>query len=470
MRIALMHYHLKTGGVGTVIRQQIDCIKEWAEVLVFTGEPPPATFPAETVHIPGIAYDRMLTLPLDPTRVAKAIYRAIISKWPQGCDLLHIHNPLLAKNSAYLKIIHVLHTFGLKRLLQVHDFAEDGRPEAYFDDTYPHRCAYAVINSRDYGFMRMAGAQKDSLFKLVNMVSPLPQKTGPPALSGHVLYPVRAIRRKNIGEAILLTCFFPDNTPLAITLPPNSPGDLCACDDWRRFATQHNLNVGFEMGLEHQFSDLVHGARFIISTSISEGFGFCFLEPWTAAKMLWGRRLSGICDDFEAVGLQLDHLYDQLAVPLEWIGKAALLQKWRQTMALNSDRFNQPIAADRFYRQFQDTDPNQTIDFGLLDEAFQKKIIRQILNNPADRDTLRQLNPFLKTIANLHNDRMRILHNQEKVLSVYTQSAYSRQLKACYLAAINGQVRHTIDRKTLLEAFLTPANASLLKWSPYAPC
>ena len=37
MKIALMHYHLKTGGVTTVIKQQIRAVRGICETLVLTG-------------------------------------------------------------------------------------------------------------------------------------------------------------------------------------------------------------------------------------------------------------------------------------------------------------------------------------------------------------------------------------------------------------------------------------------------
>jgi hypothetical protein len=36
------------------------------------------------------------------------------------------------------------------------------------------------------------------------------------------LYPVRAIRRKNIGEALLASLFIPKGRTVAVTLPPTT--------------------------------------------------------------------------------------------------------------------------------------------------------------------------------------------------------------------------------------------------------
>ncbi|MBW2100574.1 MAG: glycosyltransferase family 1 protein, partial [Deltaproteobacteria bacterium] len=127
MKIAFINYHLKRGGVTTVLKQQIEALKDECEFLVLTGLLPEAPFPAETTHIPGIAYDREIGHPEPPEQTANAIIKAIYARWPDGCDLLHVHNPTLAKNKNFLKILKLLQKKGIKLFLQIHDFAEDGR-------------------------------------------------------------------------------------------------------------------------------------------------------------------------------------------------------------------------------------------------------------------------------------------------------------------------------------------------------
>lgn len=58
----------------------------------------------------------------------------------------------------------------MKLFLQLHDFAEDGRPLAYFPDEYVPDCHYGVINSRDYSIFLKAGFKKDGLHKIFNIV------------------------------------------------------------------------------------------------------------------------------------------------------------------------------------------------------------------------------------------------------------------------------------------------------------
>ena len=62
-----------------------------------------------------------------------------------------------------------------------------------------------------------------------------------------------------------------------------------------------------------------HGciAQAIVSTSVAEGFGLGFLEPWVFGKSLCGRNLPEITGDFSQHGVRLDNLYDRLELNLD---------------------------------------------------------------------------------------------------------------------------------------------------------
>jgi len=192
---------------------------------------------------------------------------------------------MLAKNINFLKILKALQKRGIRLFLQIHDFAEDGRPLSYFSEEYVSDCHYGVINSRDYNILLKAGLKKQGLHKIFNTIKPIDFNNKKINPGNYVLYPIRAIRRKNIGEAILLSLFFQNNETLTITLPPNSMPDIISYVGWKNFVKENNLDVEFEAGLKKDFSELVLSAKFIITTSITEGFGFSFLEPWTAKKI-----------------------------------------------------------------------------------------------------------------------------------------------------------------------------------------
>jgi len=95
MKIAFLHYHLKPGGVTTVIRQQILAIQNDCEILIITGEKPLTDWGVKTIVIPNIAYDQPEIDSPAPEISAEKISRAITDYWPSGCDVPHVHNPLL---------------------------------------------------------------------------------------------------------------------------------------------------------------------------------------------------------------------------------------------------------------------------------------------------------------------------------------------------------------------------------------
>ena len=295
MKIAFIHYHLKTGGVTTVLNQQLAAVARSNQALVLTGDPAQTRLPADLVHLPELAYSSEYKGTFNAEGVARKILNAICDRFSGPCDVLHIHNPTLAKNSQFLEIIRFLQNKGVNLLLQIHDFAEDGRPLAYFTDEYPADCHYGVINKRDYDILLKAGLTKEGLHLMENTVNVPPLVRQPESDKAMVLYPVRAIRRKNIGEAILLSLFLKQGQNLVITLPPNSPADIKSYRAWKAFAQEQDINVGFDQGLNKEFEDLVLSAESLITTSISEGVGFSFLEPWLFGKLLWVRRLSDIC-------------------------------------------------------------------------------------------------------------------------------------------------------------------------------
>jgi glycosyltransferase involved in cell wall biosynthesis len=465
LKIAFIHYHLKTGGVTTVLKQQVEALRDTCDMLVLTGEIPESSFLCDTVHIPGLGYDRRDQNRSDPEDIAAAITRAIHLKWKGGCDLVHVHNPTLAKNRDFLKILKALQNKKIKLLLQIHDFAEDGRPLVYFsEDEYLQNCHYGVINSRDYDILLESGLKEKGLHKIFNTINPFKLNTIDAAPKNLVLYPIRALRRKNIGEAILISLFFKNNEILAITLPPNSPADLESYEQWKAFVEEKNLNVIFEAGLSHDFSKLVLSSRFLITTSITEGFGFSFLEPWTAKKILWGRKLPEICHDFEKKGVWLDHLYTRLTVPVEWLGKEKLSMTWQAGIRKACSMFDIMIDKTKILTAFEKITANESVDFGLLDEAFQKTVISNVLSDKSNRDRLISLNPFLLDPGNVSDKEALIQNNMNAVLFHYNKTNYRKNLVDIYSRVIKDKVCHKIDKKLLVLKFLTPENFSLLKW------
>ncbi len=466
MKIALLHYHLKPGGVTTVIRHQVEALQEHCSVLVLSGAPPCSPWPVPFRHIPGIGYQSDATAIIDPQKVADEIQQAIRNHWSRGCDLLHVHNPTLAKNRAFLDILKALQKKGTTLFLQIHDFAEDGRPHAYFQNDYPQDCHYGVINSRDYRILLNAGLKPEGLHMVSSPVRPLNTK-GPPSRDNEILYPVRAIRRKNIGEALLLSLYFEESPTLSITLPPNSLADMAAYEGWKYFSERHKMNIRFESGLHNEFEQLVSRARFLLTTSITEGFGYTFLEAWTAGKLVWGRNLADITLDFTRKGVCLEHLYRHLLVPLIWMDHQLFFTRWKNCILENGTSFGLCFEEKDIDHAVKKIINAGLVDFGLLDEFFQKQILHALLAEPSKKDRLAEINPFLKSPANPVSAHELINHNRQKILDTFNVGIYREDLLKTYQAVLHNSVKQRIDKHCLAASFFNLDTFSLLKWGRY---
>jgi hypothetical protein len=466
VKIAFIHFHLKTGGVTTVLHRQIAAIQGPCDLIVLTGDHSSTVLPCEVAGIPELGYDRPGLSPPDPDRVARRVLQVLSDKWPDGCDVLHVHNPILAKNRSFLQIIKRLHQAGVNLFLQIHDFAEDGRPDAYFKEDYPENCHYGVINARDAGILSGAGLDRSGLHLIPNAVDGLTAYPGR-CPEARILYPVRAIRRKNLGEAILLSMFFANGQRLAVTQPPNSPSDAASYRDWVGWVGKKHLSVDFEVGKKKDFGALMASAQSVVTTSITEGFGFTFLEPWTAGKLLWGRRIKGICEDFERRGIRLDSLYDRIDVPLAFIDDKAFRREWHQAVWRAAGCYGKSIADDAINDAFARMIHGQRVDFGLLSETFQRQVLERLIHDPSARADLVALNPWLSHPGEVSAASTMIEHNRRSVLEQYSLDQYRTRLLDMYERVAGHAVSHRIDKMALLDAFFDLDRFSLLKWGRY---
>ena len=224
--------------------------------------------------------------------------------------LLHVHNHSLGKNVSWPGALAELARRGWRTLLQVHDFAEDNRPAnyqrlstAWISPTpeqiggllYPQapHIHYATLTRRDADVLREAGVAAERLDSLPNPAAefgPLPAaaearervfaKLGLPADARLLVYPVRGIRRKNLGEMLLLAALAPADAYLAVTLAPKNPAEYVSFDCWNELARRLHLRCRFDTGGEYGagYHDMLAAADAILTTSVAEGFGMVFLE------------------------------------------------------------------------------------------------------------------------------------------------------------------------------------------------
>ena len=132
-----------------------------------------------------------------------------------------------------------------------------------------------------------------------------------------LVYPVRVEKRKNIEEALLITKLLNEsggNYRLIVTIP--YLGDYM--EELEHLAKEYDIpcSIGraskyISFSKEDKFTivDLYSISDLVISTSVREGFGFTFIEPWIAGIPVIGRKISSVTEDFEINGINLNHLY-----------------------------------------------------------------------------------------------------------------------------------------------------------------
>jgi glycosyltransferase involved in cell wall biosynthesis len=424
MKIAILHYHLLPGGVTRIIGSQIrglQTVNNKQEVRVLCGKTPgkPELSGVPVWENPVFQYLKTDGMEINFQEEAERIIRYIKAQ-AEGC-LLHCHNPNLGKNPALTLALYLLAEEGVEIVNHCHDFAED-RPgnmdalERMFRQTgiarkrimYPDRPNYhfVVLNSFDRDRILKTKIPEERVHLLPNPVTldnfdPLKEKHH---LRGKIIkklqlhknrkictYPVRAIKRKNLGELVLLAVLFEKTFQFVITQPPKNPEEVAGYLRWKDFCQKHNLGIIFEAGDIVNHEDLIGISDFCITTSAREGFGMVYLEPWLAGTPVSGRNLPVVTDDLRKVGLKFPGLYDMIRIPF----------------------------VER-HPDFKDLGPDE-----------QEDCILRILQSYSDREELSRLNPMLESLFTGITPGL-IEENRKIILNQFSVSQYGERLFALY--------------------------------------
>lgn len=464
LQVVLMHWHLKPGGCTSVLKNQYLALRrEGIPCLVLCGKKLNQNFPGKAREIDSLAYAQMQDQEESPFLTAQKINQAIRQEWPEGRVIVHVHNPLLKKNSTILKVLAILRDLGHIVIVQQHDWAEDFRAKAYHQEEYPENCHVVVVNRRDENFLLDCGLKKEGVHYLPNQVKPLPLGAEDLPYKKFVLYAVRAIRRKNIGEAILFSLFFPPGQRLLITQPPTSPSDLATYGEWKDFCERFKLPVVFEAGERFDFPSLAGGAEYFLTTSVNEGFGFSVLEPWTIGQAVFGRYLPDVYQDFRDVSMDLDHLYRGLSVPCEFFSRRGYLGRLETDIYQAATAYGEQSLYGDFEDYLEGILDRDWFDFGGLDEIAQRQVLVRILQSKSAYEFLKKFNRFLGLAGQTPSFKLAI--NASLVDRHFGQEKITKELLKIYQTALNTPLVQKIDKQALLYKFFTPKNFSPLKLS-----
>lgn len=349
MKLIIAHYHLNPGGVTKIIESQIIGISDVShdtEMILLCGNA------NKLSAIQGIAVktDPLLDYsePLSDESLSIIDVSEILDIFKGSGDkntIFHFHNPNLGKNPAVTAAVYQLALAGFSVLNHTHDFPED-RPanmsrlekqiprliqlpirEVLYPN-FPHY-HYAVLNTCDYHRILQQGIPPSRIHLLPNPVIASGFSRSTPDGRQKIrickalgfdpgkkicTYPVRAIARKNLAEFLLIAALFMDQAQFAITQPPKNPAELPAYHRWKMFCIENDLGIKFEAGETVDYEELIYISDFCITTSIREGFGMVYLEPWLAGTPVIGRELTCIIDDLKKMGISFPRLYQSIWV------------------------------------------------------------------------------------------------------------------------------------------------------------
>ena len=481
MKIAIVHYHLQPGGVTRVIENTLQAWEENGtemEAVALSGRAYPGDRLPDTRVVQGLDYTSPRDA-VDPRVLTERLRASAKDALGQTPDLWHIHNHSLGKNPSLTAAVSLLAESGERILLHPHDFAEDGRPGNYlslsevYQRAYPTgpTIHYAALNQRDRGFL--AHMLKDSSSRVHLLANAVPPST-PFSESQEekildlpenlLLYPVRAVRRKNLGELALLASSHQD-FHFANSLGPTNPEFTPVFEDWKQFGKELGLPLTYGLG-EHtdaSFPQMVGHAQSILSVSVAEGFGLGFLEPWTFGKGLCGRNLPDITSDFAELGVSLANLYDRLPIPLDCIPSVSQVKATIQSaLAQFYLDYQEELPEDGTEIAFQSMVENDCIDFGRLDERNQRGIIRSVAQSPELQQGI-QKHSGLEVLSGEIIDR-----NRQAVTEQFSLSSYAERTLNIYqelLATDNGTQCQFANGQLLLDQYLSPTRLNLLRTS-----
>lgn len=471
MRVAFVHYHVKAGGVTRVMENAMSALATTgssADVVVLCGERPPedCVLPCKVVEGIGYASADKYT---DPKVLADRMQQSARDFLGSDPDVWHIHNHSLGKNPAMADVVVELAERGCRILLQIHDFAEDGRANNYrlredhltSESCYPvaENIQYAVLNRRDFSILKSAGIPEASLTWLPNPVLVRDLEYDEDAgqnssLDETILYPVRAVRRKNLGELLFHATLPSKRRSFMTTLGTTSPDFVDEYQQWRNFSSELGLNVNFEVVQSYglSFDSLIDHSHCIITTSVAEGFGLGFIEPWVFGKSLIGRDLPEITADFKDIGVQFQNLYEWIPIPVSIFNFSEFKQRLESMIADYHARYGMPTEDKWLENWVAVSVKDKRIDFAKLDEIAQREVIESVQSDFNLQTTFQGLFCYQPEKSEI------VDHNAAVVERELNINNYGQRLKDVYETLLDRDAGGSLsyaDAKQVLKSFFS---------------
>lgn len=440
--LLILHYHLRPGGVRRVVEMLLPPLAAsgaFEAITLAVGEAPDGVW-AEQVEgslVKGVRFSirvepSLAYLPAsgaDGMHTRRKIF-GFFSRFSPQETLVWAHNLGLGRNILLADgLARVSAATGLPILSQHHDFWFDNRwnrwPEfrahgfrslgraarALFASGA--RVTHASINSADQSLLAQNLPGRSCWLPNPADIGKRPSTTeirraeawlrGQLGHRGPVwILPSRFLRRKNLGEAVLLTRWLRPEAFLVTTAGVSSPEEA-DCAKWLQEAARKGgwpVRFGLLAGNDARAPSvpaLLCAAERMLLTSLQEGFGLPFFEAATLGRPLLARRQGNVEPDLSRMGFQFPETYDEVFIPGELFDRTAehrrqerLCKHWKHSLP----RSCQPLAGIPPFLELPSQSP---VPFSRLTPTAQEEVL---LHPPAQGwKTARAVNPTLAAMT-----------------------------------------------------------------------
>ncbi len=502
MKLVIVHFHLRPGGVRRVIEEGTRNLvangaMNISSIVLVSGEPSDAAWrknfqsavsPVPVRHLINPAFGYITEQRITPSRIAREIHSAMKKLSLEDGDkesVVWFHNSGLGRNLLLVRELErVCDERNIPIIAHHHDWWFDSRWQRWPDfircgfrtpaavaktifSTSP-RTGHAAINSTDAEILAAnCRAPVAWLPNPVTISAPVPAArirearawlreqlaTDAPVW----ILPCRMLRRKNMAEALLLTRWLRPDAMLVTTGGVSSEDERPYFEKLEAAARRNKwpLWLALMRGDESKKPSvpaLIAASEVVMLTSIQEGFGLPFIEAAASRRPLIARRLPNISPDLAQFGFRFPYAYDEILIHPDLFDRPDEITRQKKILAGLKNEIPQSCRRFVGHLQLLATDAAMPVPFSRLTLTAQLEILAQ----PVERSWIlgAPLNPFL---ARWQHDaaakKLRVTpwpRSAEKWLGA---KAYAQRFADLLAAAKNHREKHPRDFQAQ-EAFI----------------